>query len=414
MAARSRILMLLENCGYPEDIRVLLEARTLTEAGYQVAVVCPREAEQAWHESLDGVSVYRYPAPPEANSFWGYLLEYGYALLVSFAISLWVWLRHGFDVVHAHNPPDLFCLIAAFYKLVPGRKRFVFDHHDLAPEMYTVRFEHGGNRWAHRVLCGLERLSHRLADHVIVVNESYKRVAMTRGQVPENRLTVVRNGPDVALLNAARGELPLAAEFARGEASRAGEGERRTVLAYVGVMGYQDGLDYLLRALHHLVHDLGRTDFCCVLIGHGDAYADLQAMTSDLALDDYVVFTGWVPYEQVGGYLHAADICVAPEPSNTYTDLSTTIKMMEYMALAKPIVAFALPEHQWTAREAARYAHPNDELDFARQLAELMDDPERRQRMGDFGRNRVETELAWPYQAKHLVEAYAVLTASDT
>ncbi len=392
--------MLLENCGYPEDIRVRLEARTLTDAGYRVAVICPREAGQAWHEVLEGVSVYRYPAPPEANSFWGYLWEYTHALVASFAISLWVWLRHGFDIVHAHNPPDLFCLIAAFYKLVPGRKRFVYDHHDLAPEMYMVRFEHGGNRWAHRALCGLEWLSHRLADHVIVVNESYKRMAMARGGVPERRLTVVRNGPDVALLNATHDALP-----SLGTAGR-------TVLAYVGVMGYQDGLDYLLRALSHLVHDLGRTDFGCVLIGHGDAYADLRTTVSDLALDDYVTFTGWVDYERVGGYLQAADICVAPEPSNPYTDLSTTIKMMEYMALGKPIVAFELPEHQWTAREAALYARPNDELEFARQIAGLMDDPERRQHMGAYGRNRIETELAWPYQAKHLIEAYAVLTTS--
>ncbi|ETW98436.1 MAG: hypothetical protein ETSY1_18800 [Candidatus Entotheonella factor] len=396
--------MLLENCGYPEDIRVLLEARSLTEAGYRVAVICPREARQAWYDVLDGVAVYRYPAPPEATSFWGYLWEYGYALTASFAISLGVWLRHGFDIVHAHNPPDLFWLIAAFYKLLPGGVRFVFDHHDLAPEMYTVRFEHGGNRWAHRVLYGLERLSHRLADHVIVVNESYKRIAMTRGRVPESRLTVVRNGPDVALLNAARSEaLPVVVEAAEG----------RTILAYVGVMGYQDGLDYLLRALHHLVHDLGRSDFACVLIGQGDAYADLQATTSALALEDYVIFTGWVDYDQVGSYLQAADICVAPEPSNPYTDLSTTIKMMEYMALGKPIVAFELPEHQWTAREAALYARPNDELEFARHLAALMDDPERRQQMGAYGRNRIETELAWPYQAKHLIEAYAALTARD-
>ncbi len=290
--------------------------------------------------------------------------------------------------------------------MVPGRKCFVYDHHDLAPEMYIVRFEHGGNRWAHRVLCGLERLSHGLADHVIVVNESYKRVAMTRGRVPEQRLTVVRNGPDVALLSAARNESQLAPEHANGGA------EGQMVLAYIGVMGYQDGLDYLLRALHHLVHDLGRTNFCCVLIGHGDACTELQAMTSSLGLGDYIRFTGWVDYDRVGGYLQAADICVAPEPSNPYTDVSTTIKMMEYMALGKPIVAFELPEHRWTAREAARYARPNDELDFARQLAALMDAPELRQQMGRFGRNRVETELAWPDQAKHLVEAYAVLTAS--
>lgn len=392
--------MLLENCPYPEDIRVLLEARALTEAGYRVTVICPRDAAQPWCEQLDGVSVYRYPAPPEANSFWGYLWEYGYALVATFFISLWVCLRHGFDILHAHNPPDLFCLIAAFYK--PLGKRFVYDHHDLAPEMYTVRFEHGGNRWAHRALCGLEWLSHRLADHVIVVNESYKRMAMTRGQVPERRLTVVRNGPDVTLLRVARPKPQLEALRSHG----------RAILAYVGVMGYQDGLDYLLRALHHLVHDLDRTDFCCVLIGHGDAYAELQAMTHALALNDYIKFTGWVDYGEVGGYLQAADICVAPEPSNAYTDPSTTIKMMEHMALGKPIVAFELPEHQWSARESALYARPNDELDFARHLAALMDDPQRRQRMGDYGRNRIETALAWPYQAKHLVEAYAVLTAS--
>jgi len=349
---------------------------------------------QSWREILDGVRVYRFPAPSVANGFLGYLWEYGYSMAATFALSLLVFLREGFDVVHAHNPPDTFVFIAAFYKLFG--KRFVYDHHDLAPEMYHARFGGNGNRLVYHVLVLLEKFSCQLADHVIATNQSYKTVEMQRGRVPEERITIVRNGPDVNRLRPTEPDPDL-------------RPKGKTVIVYVGVMGFQDGVDYLLRALEHLVYDLRRTDFFCVLVGTGDALPSLKSLTEQLGLADYVLFAGWVEHTDVTRYLTTGDICAAPEPSNSYNDRSTAVKMMEYMALGKPIVAFDLPEHRFTAQDAAVYARPNDALDFARQIALLMDAPERRKKMGRIGRERVETELAWPYQEKHLLHAYEAL-----
>jgi len=391
-----RVLMLLENCPYPQDPRVRHEARTLAAAGYQISVICPLDPGQPWREILDDVRVYRFPAPPAANGFLGYLWEYGYSMLATFVLSLLVFLRGGFDVVHAHCPPDTFVFIAAFYKLLG--KRFVYDHHDLAPEMYYARFGGSGNPLVYHALVLFEKLSCRFADHVIATNQSYKTVEMQRGRVPEDRITIVRNGPDLNRLRPTEPDPDL---------RRMG----KTIIVYVGVMGFQDGVDYLLRALQHLVYNLGRTAFFCVLVGAGDALPSLKSLTEQFGLTDYVLFTDWVEHTEVARHLSAADIGVAPEPSNSYNDRSTTIKMMEYMALGKPIVAFDLPEHRVTAQDAAVYARPNDELDFARQIAALIDDPERRQKLGEIGKKRVETELAWSYQEKHLLEAYEALNA---
>ncbi|MDH3601351.1 MAG: glycosyltransferase family 4 protein [Candidatus Tectomicrobia bacterium] len=395
-AVGRRVLMLLENCPYPQDNRVCREATTLAAAGYRVVVICPADPGQPWHERLDGVQVYRFPAPVAANGFLGYLLEYGHAMAATFVISLWVCWRQGFDVVHAHNPPDTYVLIAAFYKLFG--KRFVYDHHDLAPEMYQARFKDGGKRPVYRTLIWLERLSCRLADHVIATNQSYKTMEMQRGRAPEARITIVRNGPDLDRLQ------PVAPDAALRETGK-------TVIGYVGVMGFQDGVDYLLRALRHLVHDLERTDFLCILIGKGDAWARLKDLAEQLDLDAYVWFTGYVSDADLLRYLCTADICVDPDPSNPFNDRSSMIKMTEYMALGKPIVAFDLPEHRVTAQDAAVYARPNDESDFAQHIAWLMDHPKRRESMGQKARERVETALAWPYQKQHLLDAYETLTA---
>ena len=389
-----RVLMLLENGPYSQDARVPSEATALVSAGHKVSVICPVRPQEPWRETLNGVRVYRFPAPPTANGLLGYLLEYGYAMAATFVLSLRVLLDEGFDVIHAHCPPDTFVFIAAFYKLLG--KRFVYDHHDLAPELYYARFGGSGNRLVYHILVLLEKLSCRLADHVITTNQSYKTVEMQRGHVPEEYITVVRNGPDLNRLRPVEPDPDL---------RRKG----KTIIGYVGRMGFQDGLDYLLRALRHLIHDLGRTDFFCVLVGAGDALPRIRSLAEQLGLANYVLFTGWVEYSEVPRYLSAMDICVAPEPSNSYNDRSTVIKLMEYMALEKPIVAFDLPEHRVTAQDAAVYARPNDEFDFAQQIAALMDNPERRRRMGEKGRERVEKELAWPHQEKSLLEAYESL-----
>jgi glycosyltransferase involved in cell wall biosynthesis len=391
--------MLLQNAPYPQDPRVRGEARALATAGCQVTLICPGVAGQPRHEVLDGVRVYRFPRPPYAGSLAGYLYEYGYSMVVIFLISLLVFVRHGFDVVHAHCPPDAFVFIAACYKLLG--KQFVYDHHDLSPELYYARFRGSGNRFIYRILVFLEKLACRLADHVIATNQSYRKVEMLRGNVPEERITVVRNGPDLNHASPGSSDLELGQQDG-------------TTLCYVGVMGVQDGVDYLLRALRYVVYDMGRTDLFCYLVGRGEAVPRLKSLTEQLRLSEHVLFTGWVDREKVPLYINVAHICVAPEPSNPYNDRSTSIKVMEYMQHGKPIVAFDLPEHRYSAQDAAVYADPNDERDFAQRIVALIDDPVRRQRMGQIGRDRIERELAWSYQKQHLLDAYRALTGGST
>ena len=387
--------MLVENLPYPRDVRVRQEALALAGDGCQVTVIAQRGPRQAWRERVEGVRVYRYPAPPPAEGLLSYAWEYGYSLAAMFVLTAWVAVAHGFDVLHAANPPDTAVLIAAGYKLLG--KRFVFDHHDLAPELYDVRFGGSrGRRWARAALLWLERLSCRLADQVIATNESYRAVELSRGRAPAGRITVVRNGPALGLWR------PVAPDPVLRQRAA-------IIIGYVGVIARQDGLDYLLRALARLRDDLGRSDFFCVVAGQGDELPALKALAGQLGLDAHVGFAGYLSDTELVRCLCTADICVDPDPSNAFNDRCTMTKMMEYMALAKPIVAFDLPEHRATAQEAAAYARPNDELDFARQIAALMDDPRRRRRMGAFGRQRVENELAWPHQAPHLLAVYRAL-----
>lgn len=393
-----RVLMLLENNPYPQDGRVYREATALTAAGYRVSVICPMATGQPPRENIASVQVYRYSAPRAGNGLWGYIWEYSYSMLAVFFLSLRISVCEGFDLIHAHNPPDTFVLIASLYKLLG--KRFVFDHHDLSPDLYFARFSGQGHPAVYRALLLLEKWSCRLADLVIATNESYKRVEMQRDEVREERIAVVRNGPGLDVFQ------PVAFE-------KKGNRQERTMLGYVGSIGFHDGLDYLVRALQHLVFDLQRTDVFCLVAGDGDALPYVRKLREEAGLSEYVSFIGRIPHADVPRHMSAADICLAPEPSNSYNDRSTIIKLMEYMALGKPIVAFDLPEHRLTAQAAALYARPNDELAFAEIVAELMDDPIRREAMGAFGRWRVETALAWEYSASKLVAAYRQLFSAQ-
>lgn len=386
-----RVLMLLENSCYSTDGRVRREANTLAAAGCRVTVICPRGPGERWREEFGPVVAYQYPAAPNVSGFIGYVLEYAYALVATFVLSVWIALRSGFDVVHAHNPPDLFVLLGAFYRLLG--KRFIFDQHDLAPELYFARGGGHGSRLVYKALVFFERLSCRAADHVIAANASYKQLAIERSHVPASRITVVRNGPEPCHLQIAKVDLSL-------------RRQNETLFAFVGEMGVQDGVDYLLRALGHLAQELNEQRWRCLLIGEGAMVESLKQLARELKIDDRIEFTGFIPFREVPRYIGAADICVTPDPSNEYTDRSTVIKLMEYMAQAKPIVAFDLPEHRVTAGDAALYATANDEVDFARQLARLMGDPALRTQLGDRGRARVLRELAWSHQEGHLLAAY--------
>src|SRR2546421_1401579 len=289
-SSNNRILMLLENQAYPQDVRVRREANALTAAGYTVSVICPAKPGQPSREVINGVRIYRYPEPSGANGFLGYLWEYAYSTAASFAISMIVLFHGGFDVIHAHNPPDTFVFIAAFYKMFG--KRFVFDHHDLSPEMYQARFPGGGSLLVYDALVLLEKLTCCLANRVIATNESYKKIEMERDHVPETRITVVRNGIELHDLR------PV-------EPDRTLQPKGKTVIGYIGVMGFQDGVDHLVRALSHLVRDLGRTDFFCILVGGGDAFPYLKSLTEQLEISEYLLFTGMVNHSEVARYLGA-------------------------------------------------------------------------------------------------------------
>jgi glycosyltransferase involved in cell wall biosynthesis len=397
-AKRKRVLMLLQNAPYPFDSRVRREATTLTSNGIEVTLICPGIKKQRLYEIHDGVRIYRFQRPPEASGLLGYLFEYGYSIIVIFSISLFVLLRHGFDAVHAHCPPDAFVFIAAFYKILG--KRFTYDHHDLSPELYNTKSGGKGNRLIYQILVLLERLSCRLADRVIATNESYKNVEMQRGGIPEERITIVRNGPDMKRMQRVESDPELRAKA-------------KTLLGYVGVLGEQDGLDYLLRAVNHLVYEMDVKDLFCVIIGKGAMLPYLKKLALELRVDDYVWFTEYVPDEDMIRFLSTVDICVDPDPSNPFNDRCTMIKILEYMALGKPIVAFDLPEHRISAQEAAYYAKPNDETDFARQIMALTDDPKQREKMGQIGKSRIAEGLSWAHQSASLIEAYEKLFKTD-
>jgi glycosyltransferase involved in cell wall biosynthesis len=386
--------MLLENNPYPGDLRVRREANSLADAGFQVTVISPGKRHLPRYENINGVHVYRFLAPTPGDSFLGYLWEYGWSMFASFFLTMWIFFRRGFDVIHAHNPPDLFVLIAICYRIFG--KKFVFDHHDLSPEMYNSRFRNSGNRTVFKVLEFFEILSCRYAHQVIATNESYKKVEIDRSNIAPEKITIVRNGPDLNRIK----RVPLDPDL-REKAS--------TILGFVGVMGQQDGVDYFLRALDYLVNELGRTDVFAVIIGKGAAVNSLKKLTAELGLDNYVWFTGLVSDEDMLRYLSTADICIDPDPYDPFNDRSTMIKMMDYMAVAKPIVAFDLTEHRASAEDAAIYARHNDEQDFAKNIAILIDNPRLREKMGACGRQRMEEQLAWHHQEKNLLHVYEKL-----
>ena len=389
------VVMLLGNNPYPQDERVRREALTLVEHGYTVSVICPRAHPQPATETVRGVHVYRYDRRIRPKGTLGYVLEYVHAPFVALKLSVRVLRRHGFDVVHAHNPPDTLVFVGAIYKYLL-RKRFVFDHHDIAPEMYVARFGPRARRIVFEVLVLFEKISCRLADRVIAANESYREIESRRGGIATERIAVVRNGPDLADLEPVSGDDDLRAKAA-------------TIIGYLGIMGYQDGVENFLNALHVLVYDLGRVDILGVLVGDGDARPDLERRTTNLGLDEHVWFTGYLDYHEWRRILATADVCVVPDPSNPYNDQSTIVKIMDYMALGKPIVAFDLPEHRITADGAASFVSANDVRGLAEAIGDLIDDPARRSAMGAKARHRVHDALCWPWSADALIDCYGAL-----
>jgi glycosyltransferase involved in cell wall biosynthesis len=390
---QKRILILVENLPSPFDRRVWQEAGTLRDAGYGVSIICPTgKGCEKKHELVDGIDIWRYDLPKEGSGALGYLVEYSAALLLTFVLSLKVWWKSGFDVVHACNPPDLFFLIGGFFKLFG--KKFVFDHHDACPELYEAKF--GRKSLFYRLMLLLEKLTFKTADVSIATNHSYRRIAIERGGMDPGKVFVVRSGPSLERMKI----VPPVEALKKG---------RRYLVGYVGVMGKQEGIDYLLRAAAHLVHELKRADVHFGLVGGGTSLEEMKALAHRLGIAEYVTFTGRVSDGALLAMLNTADLCVNPDVANEMNDISTMNKVMEYMALGKPIVQFDLAEGRFSAQRASAYARRNDALDLAVKIAELLDDPAQRAAMGAFGRRRVENELEWRHEAPKLIAAYEAL-----
>lgn len=388
-----RILILVENLPSPFDRRVWQEASTLRDAGYSVAIICPTgPGYEKRFEIIDGIRIRRYPQWIEAKGAAGYAMEYSSALAWTFLLSVLELVTHGFDAIHACNPPDLFFLLGGFYKLLG--KRFVFDHHDINPELYEAKF--GRRDFFYRLLLRLERLTFRTADISIATNQSYERIAIERGGMPPHRVFVVRSGPSLQRMRI----LPPDDRLKHG---------RRHLVGYVGVMGAQEGIGHLLHAARHIVVDLGRDDVHFGLVGSGTELPAMIALAGELGIAGHVTFTGRVSDDEMLAMLNSATVCVNPDVANDMNDKSTMNKVMEYMALGKPVVQFDLVEGRYSARDASLYAKRNDVLDLAAKIVELLDDPARCAAMGAYARHRVDNELEWRHEAPKLLAAYQAL-----
>lgn len=393
MKRARRVLMLVENLPSPFDRRVWQEATTLRASGYEVSIICPTGPGcRRKFEAIDGIEIHRYELPFEAAGAAGYAIEYAIALARTLWLTCRVFRRQGFDAIHACNPPDLFFLIGALFKLLG--KRFVFDHHDLNPELYEAKF--GRRDFLHRLLVLAERCTFRLADISIATNLSYRELAIARGGMPEERVFVVRSGPSLERMRI----VPPVESLKQG---------RRFLVGYVGVMGAQEGIDLLLHAVRHMVTAMRRRDVHFALVGGGTSLDAMRKLAAELGVGQYVTFTGRVPDRELLAWLNTADVCVNPDVANDMNDKSTMNKIMEYMALGKPIVQFDLTEGRRSALGASLYARRNDVADFAGKIVELLEDPGRRAQMGAFGARRVREHLEWRHEAPKLLAAYDAL-----
>jgi glycosyltransferase involved in cell wall biosynthesis len=390
---RSHVLIIVQNLPVPFDRRVWLECRGLVGAGHDVTVVCPKGSGDPKHQVIDGVNIFKYRPYPATQRKAGYVGEYAYSFAMTAWLTVKVWRRHRFDAIQTCNPPDIFWPLLLLFRVLGAR--CVFDQHDLCPELYQSRYPEGPSL-PYRLLRLLERCTYGAAHHVVSTNESYRAVAMARGGKRPAEVTVVRTGPDPDRL---RRQAPEPA-LRRG---------RRFLACYIGVMGPQDGVDIILRAAAHIVHELGRDDISFTLMGKGDCFDALLALRSELGLDDVVEFTGRAPDDLVFRVMSTADVGLSPDPKNPLNDVSTMNKTMEYMAFELPVVAFDLRETRVSAADAAVYAEPNDVSLYAQAIVDLLDDESRRRAMGALARARVEDELAWQHQCGAYVGVYAGL-----
>ena len=387
-----RVLIVVENLPVPLDRRVWLEATTLVEAGYEVSVICPNSRGwTALYEEREGVHIYRHPAPPEAHSgALAYAREYLGSMWHWFRLARRVWReRGGFDVIQGCNPPDLVFVLALWYRL--WGVRYLFDHHDVCPELFEAKF--GKRGLLYRIMLVWERMTFATASVSIATNGSFKEIAVRRGRMDPGDVFVVRSAPRIEAFRPGPGDPAL----------RQGAG---TVLGYVGVIGQQEGMDLLVAAVDRLVNDLGHRDLHVLIVGFGSHLGAVKADVAARGLEGYVTFTGALYGDDLVRALNSIDIGLAPDPKNPMNDISTMNKVMEYMALEKPMVQFDLTEGRVSAGDAALYAPANDAEAFADRIALLIEDAGLRRTLGQRGRQRVLETLAWNHSAENLLAAY--------
>jgi glycosyltransferase involved in cell wall biosynthesis len=387
------VVLLVENYSVPADRRVWAEATSLRDLGCRVSVVSQRrkDVDREPYAEIDGIPIHRFSMPFEGTSKLHFILEYSWAFLASVGLVARAWRRHGLDALHVANPPDMYFPLGALLRLLG--KKFVFDMHDLCPETYASKFEAGGGGFMTGLLRTFEYLSAKAAHSVIVTNESYRDVVRARCGLGRDEVYVVRNSPNLKMFD----PRPPKPELKRG---------REYLVTYVGVMGHQDGVDYLLRAAHHILHTKKRRDVLFVIVGSGDAVPELKRLHQELGLGEDVIFTGRIPDDPMLDYLSTADVCAAPDPKSPLNDISTMQKTMEYMAMGKAQVVFDLKEARYSAGEAAVFIEDNDPVRFGEAILDLLADPDRRRRLGALGQERIRGELSWERSRERLRAAY--------
>jgi len=382
------ILIIVENLAVPFDRRVWQEANTLHENGAEISIICPKmKGYTSSFEIINGIEIYRHPLPLEARGAFGYLFEYSTALFWEFVLSWKIYFRKKFHVIHGCNPPDLIFLVAILFRIL-GVK-YVFDHHDINPELYIAKYNKKGMFYNMMLL--FERMTFASADYSIATNESYKEIALRRGKMNQDKVVVIRSGPKLDRLKL----MPPDKKYMKG---------RKYLVGYVGVIGDQEGIDLLLESIKFIVSV--RQDIQFALIGGGTDLDKLKLISLEMGLNEFVDFYGRVSDEVMVAVLNTADVCVNPDKPTDMNNLSTMNKIMEYMALKKPIVQFDLKEGRFSAQDASLYALNGDTTDFAEKILKLINNPDQRKLMSEFGYNRVINELSWDYESVKLIRLY--------
>ena len=396
MNLKRGILIIVENLPVPFDTRVWQEATTLVENGYTVSVICPKgKGYDKEFEVLQGVNIYRHDLPTEGNGLVGYIREYGTALKEQIRLAKKVYKEVGFNVIQGCNPPDNIYMVANRFKKY-GVK-YVFDHHDICPELFEAKFKKKGLLYQSQIF--LEGKTYKNCDIAFVTNESYKKIAIERGKMNPKNVFVLRSGPKLERLKIQKPKN----EIKRG---------KRYMVGYLGVIGQQEGIEYLLEAAKYIKESKGRNDIFYGIVGGGPHLEALKQKCKEMKIDDIFEFTGRVSDQVMLDYLNTADVCVNPDEYNEMNDKSTMNKILEYMALGKPIVQFDLTEGKYSAQKASLYAKPNDSKDLAEKIIFLLDNEEKRVEMGQYGMNRIKNELSWEHTSKELLRGYDSLFAS--